>query len=248
MTLDGDGPLYEQIQRAISSRITSGQWPPGTRILPEQVLMRDFGVSRMTVHRAMVALAEDGLVQRRRRVGTVVAAPQIAHPVMMIPDIPEAVAASGRVHRLEIVARTHFPEGSPALRSKFGPICDGNILHLVCRHLADDVPYVIENRVILLDAAPGAETQSFDRRPPGSWLLDTVPWSRAEHEISAVALDEATARLLNLKPRQPALQVMRRTFEGERHITVVFLVYPGESHVFVGEFAPYGRNARQQAS
>lgn len=246
LTLDGSGPLYEQIRRAISARITGGQWPPGTRVPPEQLLMRQLGTSRMTVHRAMVALAEDGLVQRRRRTGTVVALPPVSHPVMTIPDIQEAIAASGRAHRLEIVTRTHFPAGAPALRPRFGSICDGNILHLVCRHLADGKPYVIEDRVISLEAAPEAMAQSFARRPPGSWLLDTVPWTRAEHAISAVALDETTARLLGLKARQPALQVLRRTWHGDRHITVVLLVYPGENHVFVGQFAPYAQNSRRE--
>ena len=248
LTLDGSGPLYEQIRRAIALRVTSGSWPPGTRVPPEQLLMRQLGTSRMTVHRAMVALAEDGLVQRRRRIGTVVAVPPVSHAVMTIPDIQEAIAASGRVHRLEIVSRQHFPEGSPTLRGRFGAICDGNILHLVCRHFADGAPYVIEDRVISLDMAPEAINQSFAQRPPGSWLLDTVPWTQAEHAISAIALDEPTARLLGLKARQPALQVLRRTWDGDRHVTVVSLAYPGESHVFIGRFAPYAQNSRRDAA
>jgi GntR family transcriptional regulator, histidine utilization repressor len=248
LTLDGSGPLYEQIRRAIALRITNGAWPPGTRVPPEQLLMRQLGTSRMTVHRAMVALAEDGLVQRRRRTGTVVAVPPVSHAVMTIPDIQEAIAASGRTHRLEIILQQHFPEGSPVLRGRFGSICEGNILHLVCRHLADEKPYVIEDRVISLDVAPDAIAQTFTQRPPGSWLLDTVPWTQAEHAISAIALDEPTAHLLGLKASQPALQVLRRTWNGEQHVTVVFLIYPGESHVFVGRFAPYAQNSRRDAT
>ena len=238
LTLDGSGPLYEQIRRAISARITGGQWPPGTRVPPEQLLMRQLGTSRMTVHRAMVALAEDGLVQRRRRTGTVVALPPVSHPVMTIPDIQEAIAASGRAHRLEIVTRTHFPAGAPALRPRFGSICDGNILHLVCRHLADGKPYVIEDRVISLEAAPEAMAQSFTRRPPGSWLLDTVPWTEAEHRIHAAGATRAEARALAVDIGTPCLVVERRTWRGKTPITLVRLLYPGDAHRLVAHFKP----------
>lgn len=244
--LEGSGPLYEQIRQTIAGYITSGAWPPGTRVPPEQELMRQLGTSRMTVHRAMVSLADDGLVQRRRRIGTVVATPPISHHAMTIPDIQEAIAASGRTHRLEIVSREVFPQGAPTLRAKFGPVCDGPVLHLVCRHFADQQIYVVEDRVIALSVAPEAVNASFKDRPPGSWLLDHVAWSEAEHAISAISLDEATARLLDSKPRLPALQVLRRTWNGGALITVVFLVYPGESHVFIGRFAPYAQNSRRE--
>ncbi len=210
--------------------------------------MAALGTSRMTVHRALVTLAEEGLVRRRRRIGTIVVPPPIRHPVMTIPDIQDAIAATGSVHRTELVTRMYHPSGAPALRAKFGPICDRAVLHLICRHFAGEAPFVIEDRVIAVEAAPGALDQDFGNHPPGSWLLATIPWTDAEHEISAIELDAMAARLLHVATRRPALQVMRRTWNAQRFVTVVSLVYPGTSHVFIGRFTAYGQKPRGDES
>ena len=74
IALDGEGPLHQQIRRAIARPILAGAWPPGSRIPSEHELMARYGVSRMTVNRALGSLAEEGLVERKRKAGTVVCA------------------------------------------------------------------------------------------------------------------------------------------------------------------------------
>jgi len=59
LALDGDGPLHLQIRRAIARPILAGSWPPGRRVPSEHALMARFGVSRMTVNRALASLAGD---------------------------------------------------------------------------------------------------------------------------------------------------------------------------------------------
>jgi DNA-binding transcriptional MocR family regulator len=67
--LDGEAPLHAQIRRAVAGAILSGKISPGGRVPPEADLMRQFGASRMTVHRAISDLAGEGLVRRNRRAG-----------------------------------------------------------------------------------------------------------------------------------------------------------------------------------
>ncbi len=52
LDLDGQGPLYEQIRRAIARKITGREWRPGYRIPFENEITAALGVSRMTVNRA----------------------------------------------------------------------------------------------------------------------------------------------------------------------------------------------------
>src|SRR3712207_5664358 len=95
IALDGDGPLHQQIRRAIARPILSGAWTPGRRIPSEHELMARFGVSRMTVNRALASLAGEGLVERKRKSGTVVAAPSAERAVFEIWDVSAEIARSG---------------------------------------------------------------------------------------------------------------------------------------------------------
>ena len=93
--LDGDGPLYRQIRRAIADPILAGHLPPGTRLPSEHELMDTFATARMTVNRALQMLVDEGLVERQRRNGTFVAEPSASHAVVEISDIADEVVKSG---------------------------------------------------------------------------------------------------------------------------------------------------------
>ena len=82
--LDGQGPLWQQIRRALIRPIVDGTWPPDTKIPKELEIIARYGAARMTVHRALRSIAAEGLVARRRRFGTVVAARPPERPVLEI--------------------------------------------------------------------------------------------------------------------------------------------------------------------
>jgi GntR family transcriptional regulator len=65
-------PLYFQIVNVLESRIVSGQYPPGSLLGTEKDLASEFGVSRITVIHALVALENKGLIDRKRARGTFV--------------------------------------------------------------------------------------------------------------------------------------------------------------------------------
>ena len=73
--MSNDLPKYEQVYEAVLSDIASGRWGPGDRLPSEAELVEAFGVSRITVGRAMRDLQRDGLVERRPGSGTYVADP-----------------------------------------------------------------------------------------------------------------------------------------------------------------------------
>ena len=62
--------LNQRIRGDIERRIHSGEWPPGHRIPSEHELTLAYGCSRMTVNKALGALAEAGMIERRRRAGS----------------------------------------------------------------------------------------------------------------------------------------------------------------------------------
>jgi len=67
----GSGRLAHGVRDALLKAMREGGFPDG-RLPPEERLARDMGVSRATIRAALQSLAEDGIVSRRRRHGTVI--------------------------------------------------------------------------------------------------------------------------------------------------------------------------------
>jgi GntR family histidine utilization transcriptional repressor len=234
--LDGAGPVYQQIRRAVARPILRGEWAPGDRIPSEHELMDLFGASRMTVNKALTALVDDGLILRRRRLGSFVAERAPERAVMEIWDVGAEVTRVGQSYVFELLEHHRFAADA-AMAEHFGVTPGTDVIELVGRHLADGVPIQIENRLINAEAAPGVTDIDFTGTPPGRWLLDHVPWTDAEHLIRAVNADRKTAELLGLEERDACLLVERRTWADRTPITWVELVNPGAARQLVGRFS-----------
>ncbi|PZO03707.1 MAG: histidine utilization repressor [Hyphomicrobiales bacterium] len=237
--LDGTGPIYDQIRRAVRDLILNGTWAPGTSVPPEHALMEQLGASRMTVHRALVQLAREGLITRRRRSGTIVASPPASHAMLDILSIPDEVKRLGQRYDYEVLSREdRRPSAEIALR--FGLKRSEKISHVVTLHRADGRPHVLEERVIHLAVVPAVAGEDFSKMPPGDWLLGNSLWSEAEHAISAVPAEPDDAQHLGIEVGEPCLLIERRTWNQSAPVTAVRLLYPGARHRFIGRFGPYG--------
>lgn len=65
-------PLYYQIREDIREKINSKQYPPNSMIPTEAELCEYYGVSRVTVRRAILDLVQEGLLNRGKGKGTFV--------------------------------------------------------------------------------------------------------------------------------------------------------------------------------
>src|SRR5919201_2582585 len=70
-------PKYHRVKEAVLARIVDGTWPPGTLLPPEPELCQEFGVSRITVRKAIGDLVHEGKVHTVRSKGTFVTAPKL---------------------------------------------------------------------------------------------------------------------------------------------------------------------------
>ncbi|HEU5443279.1 MAG TPA: UTRA domain-containing protein [Steroidobacteraceae bacterium] len=235
--LDGEGPIWLQIRRALAGPIMSGTWPPGTRIPTEASLTRTFGTSRMTVGKAIQSLASEGLVQRRRKIGTMVAARPLERPVFEIWDIADIVTRSGGTYEYHLL-ECRALEDEAERRELLGVSSRTPVLWMRCLHLRDDEPFQLEERLINIDAAPGVRRQRFQAQGPGRWLLGHVPWTDAEHRISAREASAGIATDLKVQPQTACLVVDRRTWNHGAPVTHARLWHPGASYNLVGHFKP----------
>lgn len=230
-------PRYAEIRRALEAAILSGQWAPGHRVPSEAELVAQYGCSRMTVNKALSALAHAGLIVRRRRSGSFVAAPALQESVLEIHDIEAEMRAGGKPYRFDLVARAERQAGA-ADATRLGVQPKTPLVAVTCLHYSADEPLVVEERLINLATVPRARETDFSVKPPGSWLLAEIPWTEAEHRISAVNATPAIADALKLPRGAACLVVERKTWQGGQPLTWVMLTYPGDRHHLIARFRP----------
>nr|WP_047165558.1 histidine utilization repressor [Sphingomonas sp. Y57] len=229
--------LHERIRSDFERRILSGEMAPGDRLPIEQELVEHYDCSRMTVNKALTALANAGLIDRRKRAGTFVARPKVHSMVLDIPDLAATVRERGQDYSYvelarRVLRRSQVAPDDAALAS------GGQLLELSGLHLANGLPLALEHRRISIKAVPGIVDADFETAPPGSWLLEHIPWTEAETRISAAGAEPDEAKHLHVKPGAPCLQVERRTWRGNVPITYVRQLFLGDAYDLVARFGP----------
>ncbi len=186
---------FREIKKEIRRRIVERVWGPGD-LLPNEVdLAKEFGCARATVNRAMRELAEEGLVERKRKAGT------------------------------RALVRRDVSDTPDWLRARLGLEAGGQVLHLSCMHYSDGNPYQFEDRWINLAALPQAAEADFTVIGPTEWLIAEVPFSDVEISFSAVSADADLAGHLGCATGDALFLAERSTWFEGRAITHVRLVF-----------------------
>ncbi|EJL24213.1 UTRA domain-containing protein [Novosphingobium sp. AP12] len=228
--------LHELIRSDYESRIIGGFLAPGDRLPTEQALMQTYGCSRMTVNKALSKLLSAGLIERRKKAGTFVAKPKVHSMVLDVPDIAVQVHERGQAYAYRPLRRLVRPPGEDEEERLLA--ASGMLMQIDGLHIADGAPLGAEFRLVSTDAVPAIVDADLDTLPPGSWLLQQVPWTEAETRISAVGVAGDEARWLEVSAGTPCLCVERRTWRGEERITYVRQLFLGHAYDMVARFGP----------
>src|SRR3569832_793056 len=169
-------PAYEQVKEWIRGHISSGEWRPGDPVPSEAALMQQFGVSRMTVNRALRELAGEGRGDRVQGSGTRVAQLHLVSSRLSIRDIHEEVAERGHVHtaRVLLAAREKAKAG---LAKTLGLRTGAAVFHTILVHMENGVPIQYEDRYVNPAAAPDYLETDFTQTLPTLHLLCFVLFS-----------------------------------------------------------------------
>lgn len=218
---------YREVKSDILDRITSGDWGPDSLLPSEVDIAAGYGCARATVNRAMRELAEDGLLERRRKAGTRVRKSPLRQLRFEIPVVGREIEALGATYRYALVRR-EVMTAPDWLRTRMDLGDKARVLHLICMHHADAAPYQYEDRWISLAALPQAETVDFTAIGPNEWLVATVPYSDAEISFCATSADAVLAGHLQCAPGAALFRADRSTWFQGRALTRVALVFrPG---------------------
>jgi GntR family histidine utilization transcriptional repressor len=228
---------YAQVKQYLKQRLATGDWPPGQLMPSEAELVAQFGVSRMTVNRALRELQAEGLVDRVQGVGTFAAALHKVSSTLTLRDLHEEIAERGHRHDAQVVTQEQVA-APDALAAQLGVTPGSPVFHTLIVHRENGVPLQCEDRYVNPACAPGYLAQDFSRTTPTHYLFQATALWRAQYAIEAGRATAEEARLLAIAADEPCLIIVRRTFSTEAAITIARLVHPGSRYGIEGQFTP----------
>jgi len=233
-------PAYQRIKQHVLRHIDAGDWRPGDQVPSENALVREHGLSRMTVHRALRELTMEGRLIRVQGSGTYVAEPKPQSALLEIRPIDEEISDRGGVYRATVVEAAKVPANEDTARLLdvgYG----ADVFHVVLVHSEDDLAIQVEDRYVNPAVARDFLKQDFTTITPSRYLVDTIPVNEIEHVIEAVRPSAREVKLLGISGDEPCLVLSRRTWSGDKVVTRVRLTSPGTRRRLGGRFEPFAK-------
>jgi len=238
LSTDAGVPLHRQLFLVLHDEIDRGVIAPGDALPTEQTLCEQFGVSRITVRRALADLAEQGYIERRQGVGSFVRDHARAEPVSAGRSYMDGLRQTQFETEVEVV---EFAIGRPPrpIAERLG--ASGESLHIVRvrRQRRTGEPLIVTD-AWLPERLADTLTESALLRAPLYELLPEagVVVDRVQHEITAEIAGPRNARLLDTAIGAALLRLNRLAFvAGGPHHHLSVLLSPNRSRVVLDQSA-----------
>jgi GntR family transcriptional regulator len=226
-------PAYRRIQGKIRKIIETGDLRPGDAVPSERELARTHDVSLMTARHALASLEQEGAVERRRGVGTFVAAPKIHFNKLMSYTEQmgsRSLNACSKVLLAKIIDDEQEVNARLALSPKSRVV---KIERL--RHAADE-PFALETCYLSAAQFSGLVTAPLQRDSLFATLERdyNVELGYADEEVDATAADQRTAELLGVPKREPLLRI-RQVIYSTKGVVILYVLglYRSDRHNLV---------------
>jgi len=207
----GSGPKYLAVREALRRRVSA--LPERELLPPEPVLCAEYGVSRITLRRAVDGLVADGHLVREQGRGTYVSRPAIRHEyresfVHRIAGFGSVMAESGAHVGVTVLTQRVVP--APAwVAEQLGLEVATDVVELVRLRSIDDAPNHVAHSFLPAETYPKVAEQDFSegslyeylRREYGADLAH----ARIVVDVGTAAADEAD--LLRVVAGSPLLVV-----------------------------------------
>ncbi|MDR7330471.1 HTH-type transcriptional repressor DasR [Corynebacterium guangdongense] len=225
-----DGPVPKHAQlRAILEEMSTTALSPGDMLPGERTLEEFYGVSRITVRRAIGDLVASGRLRRVRGKGTFVA-PNPLVSRMALASFSQEMAAQGvsAASRILLSERAIAP---PEVVNFFGCEPHEPQIHLRRLRLGDGQAYALDDAWYNVAIAP--DLLENDVYNSVYAILEEnydAPVTTADQTVTAVDSDISTASHLDVEPGVALLHVIRRSVTGTRPVEWCSSVYRSDRY------------------
>ncbi|MBC7870687.1 MAG: GntR family transcriptional regulator [Chitinophagaceae bacterium] len=237
VTLDAASskPLYEQIKEFVLSGIQTGMFKPHSRIPSERDLAQRFGVSRLTVTKALKELEQAGVVYVRIGKGTFIEPEVINLQLDTLMSFTEEMTQRGQA----VSSRVMYAQVNAAskdIAQKLSILVGTQVVTLQRLRLTNGQPIALETSTLLAACCHDILDHHNFAKESLYHVLRTnyhIVLTYAEQTIEARQASRDEARALEIKEGDPILAIYRVTHnEHDKPIEYVSSVYRGDRYKF----------------
>lgn len=221
-------PRYQAIADELRSQLVSGALPPGRLLPSEAELSAVYGVSRITVRKALELLREEGVLAARQGVGWFAAGDPFRQSLGRLGTIEAQLDRAGVVSERRVLEFA-LVEARGRVREVLGP---GEVLRVGRVNLADDVPFAVVTVWCPQDLAAKLSREDVERSP----FYELVPCELggATQTIGAGVAGATDAERLDVPRGSPTLVCERVTHDTSgRPVLLSRFVFPAHRTEFV---------------
>lgn len=235
LTKEPGTALHRQLFIVLRDQITRGFYPPGSTIPKEEELERLFGVSRITVRRAVVELERLGMVRKLPGKGTFVQEGQVPAPPAATLSLLQALSRQARDTQVKVLHVELVPApGEIALQLELQS--GQRAIHALRLRSAEKVPLILTETWLPDTYADVVTAQALRKQPLFKLLVEAgVKFGRVVQEMTAVAADPHAAGMLKTPLGSPLLKLTRLVYgtDGRPVQRIEFQVCPDRTRLLM---------------
>jgi GntR family transcriptional regulator len=207
-------PLYVQVVADLRTKISAGDYLPGQKIPPESQLCQEFGVSRITIRRAVKTLVDERILYTKQGKGTFVNAVKIGRRLPQLYSFSEDMRELGYEPSSKILERTLTEADNETAALLDLPESDRLVNRISRVRMANKIPILIERTFIPHYLCPDLLEESFDHKSLYYTLNERyrLELDRAEETYEVRFPTAAEAKELGCKRNLPAFSIQRLAF------------------------------------
>lgn len=188
-------PLYQQLLEEIKSHIDSGKYKSEEKIPTEPELSKEYGVSRITVRRAVDELCTEGYLVKKQGKGTFVCQPKMLRKIARSKDVQgfsETCRANGMTSGAKMISRKVI--SAQRKEAEFFHIGENDKLIYIQRvRTANDIPIMLENNFFDYKKFSFLETAD----------LENISLFQSIKENTGVEVSQAVSTTLEIVKAEP---------------------------------------------
>ncbi len=230
-------PYYHQVKESVKALIASGDLKPGEMLPSELSLSAQLGISRLVVHRAFRELVTEGLLIRKRAVGTFVAPPIKRSYTVTGPlfSMTENLSADALEPSNTILLQEVLPAGGE-VATELKLSASAQVIHFRNLRLAKRLPFAIEEMYLPFDRFPALATLDMNNASVYATLekiYDALP-QEALDQVTAGSATAQEAALLGINKGAPVMR-LKRVSTDRQGLTVEYskVVFHADRYQFV---------------